>query len=260
MSPKLRKFAIAAIGVLALAAAALWWLAQSNAPGNGLRASGSTEKIELGLMSSLPLYWPLGEDLTSLIDAEQEAPWQRAVLEARYDLRLLDSLSPDDQGISSLVGLERLAIVQPRGLSPSDNVALDDWVRGGGQLLIALDPMLTGEYEVVFGDPRRPVGTALIPPVIERWGLAISFDEGQGEGVRSATIAGGQIPLHMAGVISILDPAASSCELQGERTIAACDIGEGSVTVLADAAIFEHQELAGEEGSTLSALLAQTLN
>ncbi len=211
-------------------------------------------------MSSLPLYWPLGDDFTSLIDAEQETPWQRTVLEARYDLRLLDSLSPDDQGVSPLAGLERLAIVQPRGLSPSDNVALDDWVRGGGQLLIALDPMLTGEYEVAFGDPRRPVGAALIPPVIERWGLAISFDEGQAVSVRSTLVAGGQIPLHMAGVVSVLDPAAASCELQGDGIIAACDIGEGRVTVLADAAIFEHQELAGEQGDTLSALLAQTFN
>ncbi len=263
MSPKLHKFALAAIGVLALSAGALWWLAQSNAEGHGLRASannGSVENVELGLMSSLPLYWPLGADLAGLIDAEQEAPWQRGVLEARYDLKLLDSLSPDDQGVVPLAGLERLAIIQPRGLSPSDNVVLDDWVQGGGRLLIALDPMLTGEYEVPLGDPRRPVDAALIPPVIERWGLAVSFDEEQGEGLRSAAVVGGQIPVHMAGVLTVLDPSAASCELQGDGAIAACDIGQGRVTVVADVAIFEHEELAGEDGERLIALLAQAFN
>ena len=63
------------------------------------------------------------------------------MIEARYTLQPLDTLSPvpalspDAPDTDPLAGLERLAVIQPRGLSPADNVALDQWVRGGGRLL-----------------------------------------------------------------------------------------------------------------------------
>ena len=62
-------------------------------------------------------------------------PWQRTALEAAYAIEPLDTLasvpgiSPDAPETDPLAGLQRLAVIQPRGLSPADNVALDDWVR-----------------------------------------------------------------------------------------------------------------------------------
>ena len=93
-----------------------------------------------------------------------------------YALEPLDTLSPipalaaDQPDLDPLAGLRRIAIIQPRGLSASDNVAVDGWVRAGGRLLLVLDPALTGEYDLPLGDPRRPVDTALIPPVANAWG------------------------------------------------------------------------------------------
>jgi hypothetical protein len=219
----------------------------------------------LGLMSSLPLYWPLGAEIGDLASGNAPAPWQRTALEQAYAIEPLDTLAPvpglsaDAPATDPLAGIERLAVIQPRGLSPADNVALDRWVRGGGHLLLVLDPALTGEYDLPLGDPRRPVDSALIPPVVARWGLAVRFDEAQPDGVRGQVLAGAALPLALAGEVAITDPGAAQCTLEAAGAAARCRVGEGRVTLIADAAIFEHPELAGEGGSGLRTLLAAVL-
>ncbi len=218
--------------------------------------------VPLGLMTSLPLYWPLGADMATLAGGTAPVPWQRAALETRYRLVPLDTLSlipgtgPDDPGTDPLGGLTLMAVIQPRGLSPEDNVALDAWVRGGGRLLLVLDPLLTGDYHLPLGDPRRPSDVALIPPVLARWGLAIRFDEEQSSTPVQASLAGQALPLVLAGEVRIADPAAANCTLAAKGAAAVCRVGKGRVTLIADAALFEHPELAGEDGSILLAVLA----
>lgn len=219
----------------------------------------------LGLMTSLPLYWPLGTGIAALAEGTAAVPWQRAALERAYAIDPLDTLSPipgltpDAPETDPLAGLDRLAVVQPRGLSPADNVALDKWVRGGGRLLLALDPALTGDYDLPLGDPRRPVDAAPIPPVVARWGLAVAFDEGQAGTVRAEMLAGETLPLALAGTVRIADPAAADCTIAAGGAAARCAVGKGRVTLIADAGIFEHPELAGEDGADLSALVAAAL-
>jgi hypothetical protein len=218
-------------------------------------------RSSLGLMTSLPLYWPLDADLAALASGIADIPWQRNVLESRYELALLDTLTPipgllpDEAETDPLAGLTRLAIIQPRGLSPADNVALDDWVRGGGHLLLALDPALTGRYDVALGDPRRPVDTALIPPVVARWGLAISFDDNQDIAAREVRMGARAIALALPGTITLGDKAQETCALDADAALARCRVGKGMVTLLADAAMFEHRELAGDAGERLLGLL-----
>jgi hypothetical protein len=236
-------------------------------------AAPTTAQAPLGLITSLPLYWGENADVADLAAGRAAVPWQRAALETRYTIRPLDTLSPipalspGAPDSDPLAGLTRLAVIQPRGLSPSDNVALDRWVRNGGRLLLALDPALTGEYDLPLGDPRRPVDAALIPPVVERWGLAVSFDADQPPVVsyvplsESAEVGanGGArpvpFPLALAGRIT-LDTAASDCVLQADDAMAVCRVGRGRVTLIADAALFEHAELAGGDGAGLLAVLA----
>lgn len=247
------------VAVLVVIAIALIPPAQTKAPPCAAESDGAYEPPPaLALMSGLPVYWPLGVDFNDLASGAEDRTWQSVAIAPCYTLLPIDTLapvpalSPQAPNIDPLAGQSRLAIIQPRGLSPQDNVALDDWVRAGGALLIVLDPALTGEYELPLGDPRLPTMSALIPPVIERWGLAISFDETQELVVKQVNVADFALPLDLPGQISAED---GSCEILAEGALARCGIGEGRVTVLADAAVFEHQELAGEDGANLIALL-----
>jgi hypothetical protein len=222
-------------------------------------------RAPLGLMSSLPLYWPQGADLADIAAGRGEAAWQRMAMEQAYVLVPLDTLSPiaalspHAPETDPLAGLTRLAVIQPRGLSPDDNVALDEWVRGGGRLLLVLDPALTGHYDLPLGDPRRPVDSALIPAVVARWGMAVRFDDTQPATVTTARLAGASLPQALPGRIAITDPAAGGCSLAAEGAAAICRVGEGRVTLIADAALFEHAELAGERGVGLREVLTAAL-
>lgn len=220
---------------------------------------------KLGLLSSLPLYHPLGADVAAIAAGTSGAPWQRQALERDYALEPLDTLapvpapSPDAPATDPLAGLARLAVVQPRGLSPRDNVALDDWVRAGGRLLLVLDPLLTGEYDLPLGDPRRPAEAALIPPVVARWGMAVSFDEREPEAVIRARLGAAELPLALTGRIAVAGPAGAGCTLLAEGAAARCAVGKGRVVLIADAALFEHPELAGAEGAALRGVVRAAL-
>ena len=223
------------------------------------------DRPALGLMTSLPLYWPEGAGMAELAGGQAPVPWQRSAIEQAYALVPLDTLSPvpglapDSPEVDPLAGLTRLAVVQPRGLAPADNVALDRWVRAGGRLLMVLDPALTGEYQAPLGDPRRPVDTALIPPVVGRWGLTVRFDEAQDGAPRTAPLGedlAPPLPLALAGEIALSGPGKADCTVTAGGAAARCRIGAGQVTLIADAALFEHRELAGEGGAQLLAVMA----
>jgi hypothetical protein len=230
-----------------------------------LSATAAPALARLGLMSSLPLTWPLGAEMGEIATGRAPVPWQRRAIAAGYAIEPLDTLSPIpalDPGAEDtdpLAGLDRLAVIQPRGLSPADNLALDRWVRGGGRLLLALDPALTGDYDLPLGDPRRPVDAAPIPPVVARWGLAVRFDDAQAATVTQRALGEAALPLVLAGEVTIADPAAAHCTLLAGGAAARCRVGAGQITLIADAALFEHPELAGEGGAGLRAVLAEAL-
>ncbi|KPP90467.1 hypothetical protein [Erythrobacter sp. HL-111] len=225
-------------------------------------AAGVGPRPELGLHTGLPLHRPLDLGIEALARGEGEVPWQRRAIERGYRIVPLDTLAPvpgltgEDPASDPLAALTRLAVIQPRGLSPADNVALDDWVRAGGRLLLVLDPMLTGDYDLPLGDPRRPNAVALIPPVVERWGMKVMFDETQAAAPRFAEFAGGTLPLALAGRVQQREGAGADCTFAADRALARCRVGEGSVTLLADATLFEHAGLAAEAGQGGSAILA----
>jgi hypothetical protein len=184
------------------------------------------------------------------------------VLEERHRLVLLDTLSPlpaaapGEAERDPLAGLLRLAVIQPRGLAPADNVALDDWVRGGGRLLMVLDPQLTGHYDLPLGDARRPSDVALIPPVLARWGLGVRYDETQPLAERRAPLGSAAIPLLLAGEVTVSAAAARRCTLFAAGAAARCRVGKGEVALLADAAAFEPEEPGEEARASLAAIIA----
>ena len=215
----------------------------------------------LGLVTSLPLLWPLDAEIADFASGGVNAPWQAGALSSCFSILPLDTLSVPDESTAAadpLEGLDRLAIIQPRALTPSDNVALDQWVRSGGEALILVDPLLTGHYDLALGDPRRPMDTSLvaIPPVVARWGLEVVFDEPATieEGTSTVDLGGTPLTIEVASQWNIVDPDAAQCELSAVDYIARCKVGEGRVTLLGDAALFEYRELAGENFETMTAL------
>ncbi|MCA1661076.1 MAG: GldG family protein [Novosphingobium sp.] len=193
-----------------------------------------------------------------MLGGEVAPHWARKAIERRRRLRPIDTLEPDTLGRS-----EDLLLLQPRPLSPQENVALDDWVAGGGRLLLFADPALTEDSAFALGDRRRPQDVVLLSPILARWGLALEFDDEQELGERMAGLGGEQaLPVNLPGRFALLGGGRDDarCKIGAEGLVAECRIGEGRALAVADAALFEQ---AGAESAiaarrrALAALLAR---
>ncbi|WP_133364847.1 Gldg family protein [Qipengyuania sediminis] len=197
-------------------------------------ARPAIKRPALGLMSSLPLYWgEAGTTFGAVLTPGAEPDWVRMALEERYALVPLDALDA-----AGLAPLRLLLLAQPRPLSPRENVVLDDWVRGGGRVLVLADPLLTRHSRFAPGDPRRPLDVALLSPILARWGLKLRFEDKGGAG--ATDLAGTRLPLDEAGTLHAT--AGSSCRALAGAVAMRCPIGRGEVVVFADAAILDDPE------------------
>lgn len=228
MAPRTRWLAGIA-GAVALAAAAAFAFGG---------ASRDPEKTELGLFSSLPIYWLESADIAETLDGNGQVHWVRSALEQESRLLPLDTLDGDELG-----RLERLFMAQPRPLAPPENVALDDWVRGGGRLLLFADPMSTEHSRFGLGDRRRPQDAVVLSPILRRWGIELMFDDAQSDALRTVRFAGVAIPVRLAGSFrAVSGGEAAECDIGSDSVIARCRIGEGAVLMIADAAVLSHAD------------------
>jgi hypothetical protein len=200
------------------------------------RGHGAPDPRPIGLFTSLPILWRETGDLADLLKADTPPHWALAVLAGRGRVQPLDTLTGKD-GTLPLTRRALLIMVQPRPLSPAENVALDDWVRAGGRVLLFADPMLTARSPFALGDKRRPQDIVLLSPILARWGLALQFDEGQPFGTRDVALLGGQVPVNLPGRFAI--HGAPTCRLLAAGLAARCRIGSGEVLAIADAALLE---------------------
>lgn len=235
MRPSRNKLTIVAVaGAIALALAG-WGLAGAGRP-----------KPVLGLFTTLPIYWAEAADMSQMLSPDAHPGWVRRALEDRYELLPLDTLAaPEDGAARDLEHVDVLLLAQPRVLSPRENVALDDWVRAGGHVLVFADPMLTAHSRFAIGDKRRPQDVALLSPILARWGLEMRFDPGQVRGERTIATDLVPLPVNLAGTLHPVDgypTAAEDCWIAYGRLFAQCAIGKGTATVIADAALFEEAE------------------
>lgn len=218
-----------------LAAAILFAAAGCGEPGR--QEQPYAEKPELGLLTTLPIYWNETAELGEMLSDNSELPWPRAVLEKQFELVPLDSLA----GESGLASVDMLLLVQPRALSAEENVALDEWVRAGGRAVIFADPLLTAHSRFGLGDRRRPQGVVLLSPILARWGLELTFDPEQEDNERLIEYDGIAIPVQLAGRLEVAE-GREECRLESDGFLAHCTIGSGGVTVIADAALFDGHE------------------
>lgn len=213
----------------------------------------SGPKPNLGLMSSLPILWSGNDAFAALSGAaDAKTHWAVAALEQDYSIDPLDTLSSE-----SLALVDVLLLAQPRVLTPTENVALDDWVRAGGKALVLADPRLVGEYDFPLGDPRRPMDTAMLSPILARWGLELLHDPAVAR-LRTVPLGEAEMAVADGGSFRALASGGPSCTLVLDSLIARCRVGQGQVVLLADATLLE--DPVGGEGSpaALKALLGMT--
>lgn len=243
------RFWLIALACAALLAAAGggWALWQGWQDGQSGQDAAGKDKPDLGLFTSLPIVWAEASSVRDMLADPAPPHWARVALERRFRLIPLDVLKPSR-------AMRYLLVAQPRALAPEENVALDQWVRDGGRLLLFADPLLTWESAFAVGDKRRPQDIVLLSPILARWGLALRIDEDQPG--RERELAG--IPVRFAGTLVPTGQGHdAACAITGEGLIAHCGIGRGRVTIVADAAVLEPADDPALREAALERLIEQ---
>lgn len=247
IKPRQRYRVFAALALALALGVIAWW--------GTTRTAADPQPV--GLFTTLPILWAETAEVADLIGPQAAPHWARSELARHGPIVALDTLAPPFAGASRggapLGPLRRLVIAQPRPLSPQENIALDAWVRGGGDVLLIADPALTEASAFPLGDPRRPQATVLLSPILGRWGLELTFDDAQPYGEVERDVLGAPVPTNLAGRLAVRAPA--DCRVFAAGLAVSCRIGKGRVLVLADAAVLERDDPAGARRKALQALL-----
>ena len=162
-----------------------------------------TEKPVLMLITGLPLF--SGDRFA--LDATGSPALTR--LEQAFRVRPIGISDRD-----SLRDGKLLLMAQPRAQPAEALVDLDEWVRGGGRVMILADPRLEWPSERPLGDALRPPFEFADTGLLKHWGLTLLANGSQG---------------------SLRADAGSPCRVERDGLIATCTIGKGRAEVIADA-------------------------
>ena len=190
-------------------------------------------KPRLGLLTSLPLLFGEGFGL----DAAKHPLMER--LERDYDVRLIDG--PEELDRNGL-----LLAVQPQALTAERLVALDQWVRAGGRLVLLADPRFTWESGRPLSDKGRPPFAYPDTGLLRHWGLKLMVDGQDGPAVRK--LGGAEILTGSPGALEAID--GGPCQVSADALVARCSLGRGRAVVIADADFVQAGAAGGPDGPT----------
>jgi hypothetical protein len=196
------------------------------------------QRPTLLLLTSLPLVF--GE--TFSIEGGGSPALQ--ALETRY--RVVP-ISVTDRAELSKGGL--LLMAHPSAQPAEDLVALDEWVRGGGRVLLLADPMLEWPSDRPLGDPLRPPPMFADTGLLGHWGLTLDAPDQRGP--KRRRLGGYDIMTVSPGALS------GRCEIGRDRLVAHCRPGRGRATVVADADFLNVDTLGKPARHNLDALLGE---
>jgi hypothetical protein len=203
-----------------------------------LRAEAPPERPKLLLLTSLPLMF--GEQF-SLQDAGSPA---LEALQSHYRVLPISVTDPRELAKGRL-----LLMAHPLAQPAEDLVALDEWVRRGGRVLLLADPMLDWPSERPLGDPLRPPPMFMDTGLLGHWGLRL--DAPDKRGVQPRKLGGKDILTSSPGSLQ------GGCAISADRLVARCRIGKGRATVVADADLLDTDHLGQSGERNLDALLAE---
>ena len=199
-----------------------------------LRPEQHTARPLLGLMTTLPLQWSEGgieADISN--DAQPHPVYLR--LQQQYDVRPIDSFNMLETPKISL-----LILAQPRALAPTELVALDQWVREGGQLLLLADPALQWGSLYPLGDKRRPLFTSLLSPLFSHWGLELVLPMTDMAEISLREIDGLTIRTQTPGEwLPKTGGDGAKCQIAAHKLLADCNVGKGRALLVADADLLD---------------------
>jgi ABC-type uncharacterized transport system involved in gliding motility auxiliary subunit len=130
-------------------------------------ALGHPQRKTIGLISSLPM--SAGFDPQTQSARE---PW--VVYEQLSQLFTIKTIEAQATGLQD--GLDMLVLVHPRNLTSDQLYQIDQFVLGGGRLLVFIDPLAESDR----GDPADPMAqmqagsSSTLEPLLKAWG--VSFD------------------------------------------------------------------------------------
>lgn len=204
--------ALAAAILICAAAAAV---VATRPPDHATRAPAANRPTLL-LLTSLPLIF--GEDFSL------RAPGSPALqaLSAHYKVVPVSTSAPSELAKGRL-----LLMAQPGAQTPENLVALDDWVRAGGRLLLLADPLLEWPSARPLGDPLRPLPTFVDIGLLGHWGVRLMAPEQRG--FERRLLAGHDVTTVSPGTLF------GACKISVDRLVADCRIGRGRTLIVADA-------------------------
>lgn len=190
------------------------------------------------LLTSLPLMF--GEEF-SLQGGGSPA---LTALRSRYHVVPVSVASP-----AELAGGRLLLMAQPIAQPAEDLVALDDWIRRGGRMLLLADPMLEWPSKRPLGDPLRPSPMFMDTGLLGHWGLRLDAPDERGP--KSIRLGNHSVLTLSPGQLF------GRCAISGDRIVARCRMGRGQVTIIADADLLNVDDLGRPAARNLAGVVGE---
>ena len=194
------------------------------------------ERPKLLLLTSLPLVF--GEQLS----IETAGSPALKALQSCYRVVPISVTDPAELAKGRL-----LLMAHPLAQPAEDLVALDQWVRRGGRVLLLADPALDWPSKRPLGDPLRPPPMFTDTGLLAHWGLRLDAPDQRGPAERSA--GGYRVATLSPGVLG------GGCDIGRGGFVARCRIGNGRATIIADADFLDVPQLGAAARHNLDALL-----
>jgi len=222
------------------AAAALLAIAgcKPDAPEPSAPPRDAADRPTLLLLTSLPLVFGESFSLEGMGSPALKA------LETRYRVRPVATTDA-----KTLSQARVLLMAHPLAQPAEALVDLDRWVRGGGRLLLLADPALDWHSDLPLGDSRRAPPAFADTGLLSHWGLRLDAPDERGPMQRR--VGGHEILTVSPGTLT------GRCAITRDRAVARCRIGQGQVTVVADADFLNVEDLDGPIEQNLGAMLAE---